>query len=367
MNRHEKWMAFAIQEAGRAKGRTSPNPLVGCAIVKNEKLIASGFHKRAGGPHAEISALRKAGKAAKGADVYVNLEPCDHKGRTGPCTSALIAHDVGRVFVAMRDPNPLVNGRGIRQLRRSGIKVQQGICRKQARKLNETFIHKMHTGQPMLVAKIAQSLDGKVATHTGQSQWITGPKARKEGHKLRSEHDAIMVGIGTILSDDPRLNCRNPRGRDPLRIILDSQARTPIASQTLSIIESSSAGTLIVCANDAPKRKVTRLAAAGAEILQLPRTSQGLCLKTLLTQLGQRDILSVLLEGGPTLLGSFLSEGLIQKFHIFMSPQFIGGTKSLAAMGGVGFANLADTTKINLEPPRWLGPDLHFVGYPKTS
>ncbi len=239
----EDYMRQALAAAELGRGRTRPNPMVGCVVVKSGKVVAIGHHAKAGQPHAEVEALRVAGARARGADVYVTLEPCAHWGRTGPCAQALIAAGVRRVFVGMRDPNPLVHGRGLRALARAGIEVELGVVADECRHLNEAFAHYITTHRPFVVAKVAQSIDGRVATRTGESRWVTSEPARLFGHHLRDACDGILVGSGTVLADDPELTCRLPGGRDPVRIVVDSVARTPPTAKLVRITSTSSAPT----------------------------------------------------------------------------------------------------------------------------
>jgi len=364
MANREAHMRRALAEAGKGRQGASPNPMVGCVIARGDQVVATGFHRRAGTPHAEVVALKKAGDAARGADLYVNLEPCNHVGRTGPCSEAIIAAGIRRVFVGMRDPNPLVNGRGLRRLRKAGIAVEVGLLAGEAKQLNEAFVHVMAEGRPFVIAKIAQSLDGRIATHTGQSQWITGKEARAEGHRLRGEVDGIVVGVGTVLADDPRLTCRAARGRDPVRIILDTRARTPAKAQVIRVAKGSNAPTWIVVGSEAPKAKLRALEKAGARLL-VAKTKRGrIDPKRLMTQLAEQQLLSLLVEGGPTLLGSLFDAGLVDKVHAFVAPALIGGVAAPGSVGGKGVAKLDERLRLSRLSVSQLGEDLHLVGYP---
>lgn len=358
-------MTHALEEAAKARGKTSPNPMVGCVIAKRGAVIATAYHRRAGGAHAEVLALRKAGSAAKNADVYVNLEPCDHQGRTGPCTDALVNAGVRRVFVAMRDPNPMVNGRGIRKLARAGIEVVTGLLAEQARLLNEAFVHRMSAGRPFVIAKIAQSIDGCVATRTGESQWITGPASRRQGHRLRAEADAIVVGIGTVLADDPRLTCRVRGGADPIRVILDSAARTPPKAAVIEAAQTSKAQTMIFVGSGVSSRRVRNLEDAGAVVVACREARGGVRIDEVLQQLHNLDITSVLVEGGPTVLGSFVEANRIDKVHAFIAPMLIGGQGARGAVGGRGISHLSDSLRLERVETDRCGEDLHLVGYPR--
>ena len=360
-------MAMALKQAKRGLGRTRPNPMVGCVVVKDGKVIAQGYHARAGDDHAEVVALRRAGEAARGSDVYVTLEPCNHFGRTPPCTVSLIEAGVARVFIGIRDPNELVNGRGIRKLRRAGIQVETGILKDECRKLNEAFNHFIGTKRPFMVAKIAQSLDGRVATRAGQSKWITGEKARKFGHQLRHQCDGIMVGIGTVLADNPSLTCRMRGGVDPVRIILDSQARTPLKSNILKVIKKSKAATWIFVDKKAPAGKVSALEKAGAEVIRVRSRGGQLSLDQVLDTLGKRDLLSVLVEGGPSLMGSLFDGGFISKVHAFVAPLVIGGEDATPSVGGQGARRLTDAYRLDELEVQHLGCDVLLTGYCKLS
>lgn len=363
MSDPENFMAMALKEARKAEGRTRPNPMVGCVLVKKGEIIARGFHAKAGEEHAEAVALRRAGKAAEGADVYVTLEPCNHFGRTSPCTKALIEAGVSRVFVGCRDPNELVDGRGIRKLRRAGIHVETGLLRNECRKLNEAFNHFIRVGRPFIVAKMAQSLDGRVATRTGESKWITGEKARTFGHRLRHQCDGILVGIGTILADNPKLTCRVRGGVDPVRIVLDTQARTPVNANILKVIHESDAPTWIFVAKNAPAPRVQALEAAGACVIPTRTRAGRLSLDHVLDILGERDLLSVLVEGGSTVLGSLFDGAYVAKVYAFVAPMVIGGNNAISAVGGQGARKLANACKLKDVTLEKLGPDALLIGY----
>src|SRR5512144_1741104 len=299
----EKYMRMALRLAARAKGRTSPNPMVGAVVVKNGKVVATGYHHRAGEPHAEAIALGKAGRKAKGATLYVTLEPCSHTDkRTPPCTPMVMQSGVKRLVIAMIDPNPRVSGGGVKTLRRAGLEVVTGVLEAEARKLNEAFIKHITTGMPFVTLKIAQTLDGKIATASGESKWITGEKARREGHLLRDVSDAILVGVNTVLTDNPSLTARIPAGRDPLRVIVDSGLRIRVDARVIT--QRSQAATLIATVADAPKAKITRLQEAGAQVLIVKSAQGRVDLRDLMRQLGRKGIISVLVEGGPEIHAS---------------------------------------------------------------
>jgi len=358
----EKYMRMALRLAEKARGRTSPNPMVGAVVVKNGRVIASGYHKKAGEPHAEAIALKKAGTKAKGATLYVTLEPCTHTNkRTPPCTPLVMQSGVKRVVVAMIDPNPRVSGGGIKTLRRSGIDVMTGVLEDEAKKLNEAFVKHVTTGMPFVTLKIAQTLDGRIATASGESKWITGAKAREEGHRLRAINDAILVGINTVLKDDPSLTARIPGGRDPIRIIVDSKLRTP--SKAKVITQKSSAKTYIATLESMPKDKLVELLDAGVEILLARGSKGGVDLKNLMRMLGSFGIMSVLIEGGATVNASALKAGLVDKVAMFIAPMLMTGTNSLCAIGGVSPKTLGRAIKLHQVTTRFVGQDLMLEGY----
>lgn len=359
-------MRRALQLAERARGATSPNPMVGAVLVdQNGALIAEGWHAGPGEPHAEVVALEKAGPAAAGATLYVTLEPCCHWGRTGPCTERIIAAGVRRVVAAVVDPNPRVSGKGFSRLAEAGIRVESGLLAREARLLNKGFFTWIVHGRPYVYAKIAQSLDGKVATRTGESRWITTEAARQDAHALRATVDAIAVGIGTVLADNPRLTARppGPGGRQPLRVIVDSRCRTPLDAACLK----EPGATLIATTPRAPHSRRRALERAGAQVWVDERAGQTVGIERLLRHLGTLNVTSLLVEGGPTLLGSFRDEDLIDEYWVYIAPRVIGGLKAPSAMGGVGSAALHDAQPL-LDPTLTpVGPDFKFTGRVRRS
>ncbi len=336
----EDYMGIALELAKNALGRTSPNPLVGAVVVRDGRIVASGWHRKAGTPHAEIHALRMAGELAEDATLYVTLEPCAHYGRTGPCAKAVIEAGIRRVVIAMGDPNPLVAGKGIAMLREAGLDVSCGILEAEARKLNEVFLKWISTGLPFVTMKTAMSLDGKIATVTGKSQWITNQASRRRVHEWRDIHDGILVGIQTVLADDPSLTTRLPegRGKNPVRIVLDSRARTPLSARLLT---DGQAKTFIAVTAKAPEANTQRLREAGAQVL-VAGDGDRVDLRELLRQLGEREICSLFVEGGSAVNFSFLQAGLVDRVHAFIAPKLLGGREALTPVGGVGFAELSD-------------------------
>ncbi len=349
---------MALEEAAKAQGRTHPNPVVGCVVVKNGRLIAKGYHTRAGMPHAEAVALRKAGARARGADVYVTLEPCNHHGRTGPCTESLIQAGVRRVYVGMRDPHPLVNGKGLRALRRAGIEVHTGVLEKACQDLNAPFVWSVTHQKPWVAVKIAQSLDGRVATCTGQSQWITGPKARLAGHRLRNVYDVLMVGVGTVLADNPKLTCRMPKGRDPIRVVLDTHAHTPLDSEVVKAARTSKAPTWVCVGTQAPEEACALLRERGVEVFRCGHTDEGVDVQEVLRMLHARGVLSVLVEGGPRVTGALLDAHLVQKVHVYVAPMIIGGKGALCSVMGQGASVLQQSAFLKNVVYTHEGPDM---------
>lgn len=358
------YMKMALELAARARGRTSPNPMVGAVVVKEGKVIGRGYHLKAGTPHAEIHALNEAGEAARGAVLYVTLEPCCHYGRTGPCTDAIIKAGVSRVVTAMTDPNPLVAGKGLRMLRSAGIEVSAGVMEVEALELNEVFIKYITTGRPFVVAKAAVSLDGKIATRSGKSKWITGERARAYGHQLRDWYDAIMVGIGTVLADNPSLTTRLPGGggRDPVRIIVDSRASIPINAMVLK--QQSEAPTLIAATSGVPPERVDALRGSGVEVLVVNEGTQ-VDLGELMRLLGERGITSLLIEGGATLHGSAFSSQIVDKVAWFIAPKIIGGREAPGPVAGTGADSPSDAAALERVKVSRLGPDILVEGYLK--
>lgn len=363
MDKHEAFMKRALNLARKAEGHTSPNPAVGAVIVKNDQIVGEGYHCRAGAPHAEIEALLAAGEANRGATLYVTLEPCNHYGRTPPCTEALINAGIAEVFYAVADPNPHVTGNGHARLATANIAVHQGLCATEARHLNRFFFHYVCTDQPYVIAKFAASLDGKIATHTGHSQWITGPTAREKGHEMRHIVDAILIGVGTAIADNPRLTTRLPEAnaRHPLRLVLDSRGRVPLSAR---LFQSALPGKTIVATTQAmPLRQRTSLNQHGVETLILPATSVGLVdIPALLAELGRRQITSLLVEGGGQVLGSFFEAHLVNEVWAFLAPLIIGGEEAPCPVAGTGFATLSEVCHLQQATIERVGDDFLIRG-----
>ncbi len=353
--------ALALAEAGR--GRASPNPMVGALLVKEGRIVGEGFHARAGAPHAEVMALDAVGDAARGATLYVSLEPCCHHGRTPPCVPRIVASGVRRVVAATVDPNPQVNGRGLGLLREAGVAAEVGVLEGEAVRLNEVFFTYMTDGRPFVTLKAAVSLDGKIATVTGESRWITGEEARRRVHEMRNEVDAILVGIGTILRDDPLLTTRLgiPGERDPVRVVVDTLARLPLDARVLDPL--SAAPTLVAVGPEAPAERVVQLREAGATVLVLAQSGERISLAAVMRALAAREITSVLIEGGAAVHASALAEGIVDKVAFFVAPLLIGGTTAPGAVGGPGIEKLADAVPLREVRITPLGRDLLVEGY----
>lgn len=355
---HE-YMARAMQLAARGLYTTDPNPRVGCVIVKDKQVVGEGWHVRAGEAHAEIHALQQAGEKAKGATVYVSLEPCCHHGRTPPCSDALIAAQVSRVVVAMQDPNPLVAGNGMRQLQNAGIQVEAGLLESQAKALNPGFIQRMQTRRPFVRNKLAMSLDGRTAMANGESKWITSEAARQDVQRLRARSSAIMTGVGTVLADDPALSVRLPDvERQPLRVIIDTNLSTPVNAKLLT----EPGQTVIMTANSDTDMHDT-LRKAGAEVVQVGTDAQAIDLHVVLARLADRKVNEVLLETGATLSGAMLEARLIDEMVIYMAPLLMGD----AARGLYRLPHLqqmADRIDLDIREVRSVGKDLRITVTP---
>lgn len=361
-------MQQALRLAARGRGTVLPNPMVGAVVVANGTVVGSGYHKRVGGPHAEIMALRRSGVRSRGATLYTTLEPCCHTDkRTPPCVPSILESGVRRVVVAMRDPNPKVAGRGIRQLRQSGISVDVGCLGHEAASLNDVYLHWTKTGRPFVVLKAAMTLDGKIATATGESQWITGAKARAHVHQLRSQVDVIAVGVETVLADDPQLTVRVSAGkrsstgvRQPTRMIFDSRLRIPFGARVLQGLER--APTVIATTKLADPRKVERLRQMGVQVLTLPRNGNRVSLDTCLQALGNMGITSMLLEGGSEVNAAFLRAGLVNRVCLYVAPTLLGGQHAKGLLGGRSPRRLVETVPVANLHIESLGEDLLITG-----
>ena len=366
MTSDEKYMRLALRLARKARGKTSPNPMVGAVVVRGKSIVGSGYHHRAGEPHAEVLALRQAGKKARGATLYLNLEPCDHFGKTPPCTQAILKAGIKRLVAGMKDPNPLVSGRGIRRLTKAGVWVEVGVCEEDCRELNAPFGKWITTRTPFVILKAASSLDGKVATQSGDSRWISGEASRRYVHRLRSAVDAVMVGSGTVGRDDPLLNVRLPgrkKPRHPLRVIVDSRLAIPLDSQIVRT--AGDFPTLVATTPSASPAKMARLKKARVEVLVVPGDQKGrVRLRPLVKELGRRGVLSILLEGGPTLNASALEEKVVDRILLFMAPKVIGGREAPGMIGGKGALRVKDARRVEILKIRRMGPDVLIEGRP---
>lgn len=352
-----RYMARALRLAENGLNTTHPNPRVGCVLVKNGHIVGEGWHQQVGGPHAEIVALRRAGEAARGATAYVTLEPCCHHGRTPPCSDALLAAGVSRVIAAMSDPNPRVSGGGLEQLRAAGVEVGSGLLESEAEKLNRGFIERMRTGRPYVISKLAMSLDGRTAMASGESQWITGPEARRDVHRLRARSSAILTGVDTVLADDPALNVRLhdlETVRQPLRVVLDSALRTPASAKMLAPPGSA----LILGCRDG--EKAVALRTAGADVRVLPAGADGrVDLHAVLDELGRLECNELMVEAGATLNGALLSAGLADEWWVYLAPCILGD-RGRGLFHLPGLERMADRYDLTLADSRQVGKDMRM-------
>jgi diaminohydroxyphosphoribosylaminopyrimidine deaminase / 5-amino-6-(5-phosphoribosylamino)uracil reductase len=354
----ERLMRMALDLARRGEGAVNPNPLVGAVVVRDGEIVGRGAHQRFGGPHAEVFALDEAGDAASGATLYVNLEPCVHHGKTPPCADRIIAAGIRRVVVACRDPNPLVDGKGIAALRAAGLEVEQGLLEAEATRLNDAFFKFIRSGRPLVHLKLAMSLDGKIATADGDARWISSQASRTRVHEFRRRAAAVLVGAGTVLSDDPALTVRHVEGRNPLRVVLDGSGRTPPGARLLR----EPGRTLIATAAMSGEAEAA-LRAAGAEVWRLPEAGDRIDLPALLERLGGEGIDSLLVEGGAETAASFLESNLIDKVSIFIAPILLGGRGAVPAIGGAGAPTVAQAARLRDVGMERIGDDFLVTGY----
>jgi len=359
---HEYFMIRAMKLALKAKGKTSPNPLVGALVVKKGKILGEGYHAKAGLAHAEVAALDEAGKKAKGATLYVTLEPCVHFGRTPPCVDRIIKSGIKEVIVGMVDPNPLNNGRGVSILRQNKVKVKLGFLEGELKKINEVFIKYISKRTPFVTVKVAQSLDGRIATRTGDSKWITSDKSRVLAHRLRQSYDAVMVGVNTILRDNPRLGARFSK-KYPLRIIVDSQLSTPEGAN----IFSRNGQVIIVTLPSRPGQETEnrKILSQKVKILEVKEKTGQINLKDMMKKLAQMEITNILVEGGGTLIGSLFDEGLVDKILFFISPKIIGGKEAISSVMGKGITRIDRAIKLKDIRLKRIGEDFLIEGYIK--
>lgn len=356
----EKYMRLAMQLAGNAIGRTSPNPLVGAVIVKDNRVVGCGWHRKAGTPHAEVHALNQAGELAQGADVYVTLEPCAHYGKTPPCAKALVEAKVKNVYGGLLDVNPKVAGKGFKILEDAGIHVEYGFLQDELRKQNEVFFKWIEHKKPFVVLKAAMTLDGKIATATGQSKWITNEISRAYGYKLRDIYDGIMVGINTVIEDNPMLTARVDGGKNPIRIVVDSSLKIDINA---NVVQDKSAKTIVATTDKADKDKILKLQAQDVDVIIVDKDENDkVDIEKLLDILGQQNICSILVEGGATLSGSFVAKKLVDKVYFFIAPKIIGGKEAKTPVAGTGILNLQEALALKDIQIEKLEEDILIIG-----
>jgi diaminohydroxyphosphoribosylaminopyrimidine deaminase/5-amino-6-(5-phosphoribosylamino)uracil reductase len=356
----EKYILRALRLAEKGRGKTSPNPMVGAVIVKNNRIIGEGYHKKAGANHAEIMAIKKAGRDVKGATLYINLEPCCHQGRTGPCTERIVETGMKRVVFSLKDPNPLVNGKGAARLRRAGIKVSSGLFAEKARRQNEVYVKFIRTGRPFIILKLAQTIDGRIATIDGDSKWITGVRSRKLVHRLRAEYDAVAVGRGTVTADDPHLTVRSISGKNPYRIILSGRPDFP---ESINLFKNNDDARTILATSRhfADKYRTKNLI-----VWKIKQGKDGLALDDFLEKAADFGINSMMIEGGARLATSFIKAGLIDKYYIFIAPMIIGSGKD--AVGNLDIRSITEGVNLDVhEVDISLRPDILLVGYPEVK
>ncbi|SDB33279.1 bifunctional diaminohydroxyphosphoribosylaminopyrimidine deaminase/5-amino-6-(5-phosphoribosylamino)uracil reductase RibD [Eubacterium oxidoreducens] len=343
MKQKEEYMARALELARQGMGHTSPNPMVGCVVVKDGRIVSEGYHERYGEYHAERNALLHCEEDVTGAELYVTLEPCCHQGKTPPCTDIIMERKIGKVYVGSMDPNPLVGGKGVQLLRDHGIEVETGILEKECLELNEIFFHYIQTNLPLVAVKYAMTLDGRIASASGDSKWITKEKAREHVHELRKQYKAIMAGIGTVLADDPMLNCRICEGVDPIRVICDSKLRIPMDAQIVKTAHEIP--TMIYAAAGADGKKKAQLEKAGIRVIVQEQETQ-VNLKKVIQSLGEEKIDSVLVEGGGEIHGSLIKEGLADKVYAYIAPKIIGGSKAKGPVMGEGIRKMSQAAQL---------------------
>jgi diaminohydroxyphosphoribosylaminopyrimidine deaminase/5-amino-6-(5-phosphoribosylamino)uracil reductase len=362
MKEDQKYIKRAVTLAKKGLGWVNPNPLVGAVIVKNDRVIGEGYHANFGGPHAEISAIQNASESVKGSTLYVTMEPCSHYGKTPPCADTIIQKGIKKVVVGIKDPNPLVNGEGLKLLVQAGIEVTTGVEEAAILKLNEQFIKYITTGRPFCILKTAMTLDGKIATVENASRWISGADSRKYVHELRQEYSAVMVGINTVLFDDPLLNTRRTgkKSKDPLKVIIDSTGKIPLEAKVLKINPQL---TILATTDRIEKEKKRELERLGAQVLICPQKEGRVDLAYLMLSLGRMGIDSVMLEGGSTIAFSALMTGIVDKVVSFISPKIIGGALAPSPVGGPGLATMENAIGIKDWNFRKIGTDILVVGY----
>ncbi|MDN4527002.1 bifunctional diaminohydroxyphosphoribosylaminopyrimidine deaminase/5-amino-6-(5-phosphoribosylamino)uracil reductase RibD [Fictibacillus fluitans] len=361
MTNHTFYMKLALENARAMKGQTDPNPMVGSVIVNESRIVGIGSHLKPGEPHAEIHAIRMAGEKAKGGTIYVTLEPCSHYGRTGPCAEAIVKAGLSRVVIASLDPNPLVSGRGAAILKEAGIEVITGVMEKESQRMNEVFNKFIVQKLPFVTVKSAATLDGKIATATNDSKWITGEAARLDVHQIRNENMAILVGVNTVIKDDPELTARIPNGRNPIRVILDSTLRIPVSAK---VVQDQKVETWIFTTEQAGEEKRRELEKLGVSIFTTKSRSGKVNPEEVLRLLGEKQISSVMIEGGGAVNASFLEQKLIDKFVVYMAPKLLGGSLSPTFLEGEGADLMSGAVDLRDMAVEQVGVDFKFTGYP---
>jgi diaminohydroxyphosphoribosylaminopyrimidine deaminase / 5-amino-6-(5-phosphoribosylamino)uracil reductase len=356
------FMRRALRLAERGRGRTAPNPPVGALVVSNGEIVGEGWHKGAGGAHAEVEALEQAGERAHGATTYLTLEPCTHHGRTPPCTPQLIEAGIARAVAATADPNPIEQGAGMRALAEAGVEVRTGVLEDEARQLIQGFTKWIKTRRPLVTVKIASTLDGRVAAADGSSKWVTGLASRRDAHRMRAWSNAVVVGIGTVIADDPALTCRlrGYTGPQPLRVVVDSAARVP---QTAMVLDDA-APTLVATTVKASEEAVQGIRARGAEVVRVAARDGRVDLAALLDELGAREVAEVLIEGGPTLIGELVEHRLVDRYVFYIAPKLLGQV-GLSAIAGLVAPNIADARELTITSVRRTGADVKIEARPR--
>lgn len=357
---NEEYMKLAIEIAKKGAGKVNPNPMVGAVIVKDERVIGQGYHKKYGGNHAEVNAFENVLDNPEGGTIYVTLEPCSHYGKTPPCVDKIIKNKLSKVVIGALDPNPIVKGRGVKALGAAGIEVITGVLEEECKKLNEVFMKYIVSKKPFVILKTAMTLDGKIATAEGESKWITSEKSRQEVHKLRNKLASIMVGVDTVIKDNPELTCRLDGGRNPIRIIVDSKLRIPMEAK---VVVDNLAQTIIATTELADKDKIVSLEKLGVKVLIINSKNERVDLQSLMIKLGELNIDSIFLEGGSTLSFSALEENIVNKIQVYIAPKIIGGEKAKTPVGGKGIKKLSNAIKLENMTVRYIGTDLLIEAY----
>jgi diaminohydroxyphosphoribosylaminopyrimidine deaminase / 5-amino-6-(5-phosphoribosylamino)uracil reductase len=360
MTSHEFYMNLAIENARAMKGQTDPNPLVGAVIVNDNRIVGIGAHMKAGEPHAEIHAIRMAGERARGGTIYVTLEPCSHYGRTGPCALAIVQAGLRKVVVATLDPNPIVAGNGVKILQEAGIEVVVGVCLQESQKMNEVFNKFIVRKIPFVTLKSGITLDGKIASYTSDSKWITSEEARHDVHHLRNQNASILVGVNTVIKDNPELTARIPNGRNPIRVILDSTLKIPFESK---VVTDRKAETWVFTSLSHNKDKKEKLEGLGVKVF-VTRDANKVQLNDTLERLGESSVSSLLIEGGGEVNASFIQNKLVDKVILYMAPKLIGGRDAPSFFEGTGFEKMRDAVELSNISVEKIGRDFKFIGYP---